>query len=137
MRKLIPISYTLASINLATLILRIGFGILMIPHGYKKLANFDEYKAKFIDFLGLGSTVSLSLAIFAEFFCSILLVLGLFTRLATIPLIITTMVIIFMAHGGEIFGQAEAGAHYFIAYLAILIIGPGDYSIDSVLNKKL
>ncbi|MBO9638824.1 DoxX family protein [Siphonobacter aquaeclarae] len=136
MRKLFSVSYTLTSVNLAALVLRLGFGILMINHGYGKLTNFAQYQPKFLDFLGLGTGTSLGLAIFAEFFCSILLVLGLFTRLATIPLIILSLVIIFVAHGADFFGEAEAGAHYLAAYVAILLLGPGDYSLDRVLNRN-
>jgi len=88
-----------------------------------------------MDFLGLGSTVSLSLAIFAEFFCSILLVFGLFTRLATIPLL-TTMLIAMGVHNWAFFGEYELATAYFIAYAAILWIGPGNYSIDYLLFKR-
>jgi len=125
-----------ASTSLGALLLRVGFGVLMIPqHGYAKLVGFSAYKDKFMDFLGLGSTVSLSLAIFAEFFCSILLVFGLFTRLATIPLL-TTMLIAMGVHNWAFFGEYELATAYFIAYAAILWIGPGNYSIDYLLFKR-
>ena len=121
--------------SLGALLLRVGFGLLMIPqHGYAKLIGFSAYKENFIDF-GLGTTVSLSLAIFAEFFCSILLVFGLFTRLATIPLL-TTMLIAIYLHNWAIVGEHELATAYFIAYAAILWIGPGNYSIDYLLFKR-
>lgn len=124
-----------ATSNLTALILRLGFGILMIPkHGYVKLVEFNERKEQFMDFFGLGGTVSLSLAIFAEFFCSILLVIGLFTRLATIPLIVTVMVI-FSVHDWQLFGKYELATAFFIGYLSILAIGPGKYSLDYFLLK--
>lgn len=122
--------------NLAAFILRVGFGVLMIPyHGYVKLVEFNERKDNFVDFLGLGGTVSLSLAIFAEFFCSILLILGLFTRFATIPLLMTTLVI-FSAHNWELFGQYELATAFFIAYLSILTLGPGRFSLDYLIFKR-
>lgn len=124
--------------SLTALILRIGFGILMIPyHGYAKLAEFNERKDEFMDFLGLGSTVSLSLAVFAEFFCSILLILGLFTRLATIPLLATTLVI-FLVHSWALLGSAqyELATAFFIAYLSILTLGPGKFSLDYLIFKR-
>ena len=72
------------------LILRVCLGCMMLfGHGWGKLLNFSEYAEKFPDPIGLGVTVSLILAIFAEFVCSILVVLGLATRLAVIPLIDT------------------------------------------------
>lgn len=122
--------------SLAALILRLGFGILMIPyHGYVKLVEFNERKNEFMDFLGLGGTVSLSLAIFAEFFCSILLIFGLFTRLATIPLLVTTLVI-FSAHNWELLGKYELGTAFFIGYLSILALGPGRFSLDYLIFKR-
>ena len=126
---------TLSS-NLAALILRIGFGALMIPyHGYTKLVEFNERKDGFMDLLGLGGTVSLSLAIFAELFCSILLVLGLLTRLATIPLLIT-MLVAFSVHNWALFGQYELATAFFIGYLAILALGPGKFSLDYLIFRR-
>lgn len=125
------------SSNFAALILRIGFGALMIPyHGYVKLVEFNERKDGFVDLLGLGGTVSLSLAIFAEFFCSILLILGLFTRLATIPLLIT-MLVVFSVHNWELFGlKNELATAFFIGYLSILALGPGKFSLDYLVFKR-
>lgn len=122
--------------NLSALILRLGFGILMIPnHGYIKLVEFNERKDQFMSFLGLGGPVSLSLAIFAELFCSILLIFGLFTRLATIPLLIT-MLVAFSSHDWQLFGRYELSTAFFIGYLAILASGPGKYSMDYMLFKR-
>ena len=124
------------SSNFAALILRIGFGVLMIPnHGYVKLIEFNERKDTFMSFMGLGGSLSLSLAIFAEFFCSIFLILGLFTRLAIIPLLIT-MLVIFSVHNWEMLGRYELGTAFFVGYLALLFIGPGKFSLDYLLFKK-
>ncbi|MFD1770675.1 DoxX family protein [Sphingobacterium suaedae] len=125
-----------AASNLSAFILRVGFGVLMIPrHGYVKLVEFNERKEQFMDFLGLGGTVTLSLTIFAEFFCSILLILGLFTRLAAIPLLITVLVI-FSVHNWEFFGKYELATAFFIGYVSIFILGPGKFSLDYLLFKK-
>jgi putative oxidoreductase len=102
----------------------------MIPHGYAKLINFAEYQKDFLNLLGMGTNVSLGLAIFAELGCSVLLVLGLFTRLALIPLIVTALVIVFMAHGGDITGDGGHGFLYLAVYVSLLITGPGQYSLD-------
>lgn len=122
-----------SALNASTLLLRLIFGGLMIPHGYAKLTHFAEYQSNFMNLLGLGTAVSLSLAIFAELGCSILLVLGLFTRPALVPLVITALVIVFMAHGGEIMGDGEHGFLYLGVYLSLLLTGPGQYSIDQLL----
>lgn len=122
--------------SMAALVLRVGFGILMIPnHGYVKLVEFNERKDQFMSFMGLGGTISLSLAIFAEFFCSILLIFGLFTRLATVPLLFN-MLVIFSVHDWVLLGKYELATAIFIGYLALFFLGPGRYSIDYLLFKR-
>ena len=135
MSKLMSTNYTTGAFNLGTLLLRIGFGGLILPHGYDKLVNFATYKVKFLNFLGLGQSLSLSLAIFAEFFCALLLVIGLFSRLATIPLIILCSVALFQVHRGLIFGEGEHAALYLVAFIALLIVGPGKISVDGMAGK--
>lgn len=129
-------TYSKKAVDAAMLVLRVGFGITMAPHGYDKLMGFAQKKAEFMNFLGLGGPLSLSLTIFAELFCSVLLIVGLFTRLATIPLIITALVIVFLAHSGDIFGEAADGFFYLLAYIAILLVGPGAFSVDAQLGNK-
>jgi putative oxidoreductase len=135
MKKMLSTSYKDWGFNLSMLFLRLGLGALMIPHGYDKLINFSKYKGDFMNFLGLGGTVSLALTVFAEFFCSIFLVMGLFTRFTVIPLIINMLVIIFMAHNAEIFGDGEHGALFLIGYVVILLCGPGKASVDGIMGK--
>jgi putative oxidoreductase len=135
MRKLLSTKYSAGAFNAAMLILRLGVGILMMMHGYDKLKHFGDLQHKFMNFLGIGSTMSLALLVFAEFFCSLFLILGLFTRLAVIPLIIATCVMVFKAHNGDVFGDGETAALYLTAYLVLLFVGPGRVSVDSMIGK--
>lgn len=135
MRKLITTRYSEGAFNTAMLLLRLFAGILMMYHGYDKLVQFGERHDQFMNFLGLGSTVSYTLVVFAEFFCSLFIVLGLFTRLAAIPLIITMGVALFKAHNGEIFGDGEMSALFLGCYLVILLLGPGKISVDGMTGK--
>lgn len=135
MRKLLSTRYSAGAFSAAMLILRLGAGILMMMHGYDKLIHFGELQHKFMNFLGIGSTMSLALVVFAEFFCSLFLILGLFTRLAAIPLVIATCVMVFKAHNGEVFGDGETAALYLTAYLVLLFVGPGRVSVDSMIGK--
>ncbi|MDX2046295.1 MAG: DoxX family protein [Chitinophagaceae bacterium] len=134
-RKLISTKYSALSFNIAMLILRIGMGGLMIPHGYDKLVHFTQYKKDFMSFLGLGGTVSLALVVFAEFFCAIFLIMGVFTRLFAIPLIIEMFVVVFKAHKGEVFGDGEHGMLFIAGYIVILLCGPGKASVDGIMGK--
>lgn len=135
MRKLFSAKYSAGAVSAAMLLLRLGVGILMLNHGYQKLTHFNALEPKFMNFMGMGTTASLSLLVFAEFFCSIFLVLGLFTRLATIPLIIATCVMIFKAHNGDVLGDGETAALYLTGYLVLLFVGPGKVSIDGMIGK--
>lgn len=125
--------------DIAALLMRVGFGFLMIPnHGYPKLIHFFERKDVFVDFMGLGGPTSLALAVFAEFFCSILLIFGLGTRLAVIPLLIT-IAVIYSQHGWNFLGEQELVTAFLIGYLTIFMLGSGKYSLDFALfgkNKK-
>jgi putative oxidoreductase len=135
MKKLLSTKYSTGAFSAAMLILRLGVGILMMNHGYQKLIHFSEYQAKFMNFLGMGSTMSLALVVFAEFFCSLFLILGLFTRLSAIPLVIATCVMVFKSHNGDVFGDGETAALYLTAYLVLLFVGPGRVSVDSMIGK--
>ena len=135
MKKLFSAKYSAGAVNAAMLILRLSFGILMMMHGYDKLTHFSEYQGKFMNFMGIGQSASLALVVFAEFFCSLFLILGLFTRLATIPLIIATCVMVFKAHHGDVFGEAETAALYLTGYIVLLFVGPGKVSVDSMIGK--
>ena len=135
MRKLFSSKYSAGAFNVAMLFLRLAFGILMMNHGYQKLLHFADKQHTFMNFLGMGSTLSLALVIFAEFFCALFIILGLFTRLAAIPLIIATCVMVFKAHNGDVFGDGETAALYLTGYLVLLLVGPGRVSVDSMIGK--
>ncbi len=135
MRKLLSTKYSAGAFNTAMLLLRLSVGILMMMHGYDKLKNFATLEPKFMNFMGIGSSLSLALLIFAEFFCSLFLILGLFTRLAAIPLIIATCVMVFKAHNGDVFGDGETATLYLAGYVVLLLVGPGRISVDSMFGK--
>lgn len=135
MKKLFSTRYSDNGISFSLLLLRIALGGLMIAHGFGKLTQFVTVAKTFPDPLHLGTTISLSLVIFAEFFCAVLLVLGLMTRLVTIPLIITMAVAVFMIHKSDFFGEAEQATLYLAGYVALLFSGPGKVSMDRMLGN--
>lgn len=124
--------------DLGLLILRAVFGFaMMYGHGLGKLEMLTSGKEiEFMNFMGLGAEVSLALVVFAELFCGILLILGLFTRWAAIPLIFTMGVAFFKVHINDEFGNMEASLIYLAAYLAVYLLGPGRYSLDFVIWNR-
>lgn len=129
--------YSTTSFNIAMLFLRISFGvILMVSHGFAKLRHFDELQKTFYNFLWFGPKASLILVLFAEVFCSLLVVLGLFTRWACIPLLITMLVAIYGADAGKDLLESELAIGYFTAFVILMLCGPGEISVDGMINRK-
>ncbi|WP_226389776.1 DoxX family protein [Penaeicola halotolerans] len=120
--------------DIGLLILRVAAGAMMMTHGYAKLDNFSTLKDVFGDPIGLGPFVSLLLTIFAEFICSILVMVGFATRFALIPLIITMVVAVFVVHGGDPFAKKELGLIYLSMYGTLMLLGPGKLSIDNMIK---
>lgn len=88
--------------GLAPLALRLYLVPVLMQAGYNKLAHFDDTVAWFANpDWGLGMpmpTLMAALAAGTEFFGAILLLLGLATRLISIPLMITMLVAAFTVH---------------------------------------
>jgi putative oxidoreductase len=134
MKRLTSINYSNGAFNVAMLILRVTAAALAIAHGYDKLIHFAQMKSQFMNFMGLGSALSLSLVIFAEFFCAILLIIGVFSRLVVIPLIISMGVALFKAHHFDVFDTGEKAALYLACFITILLCGPGKISVDGMMK---
>ncbi|MCB9169368.1 MAG: DoxX family protein [Flavobacteriales bacterium] len=119
--------------DLGLLLLRLSMGgTMVIQHGWPKLSGFADRMDKFSDPLGISAPVSLALIVFAEFFCAVLVVLGLWTRAAVIPLLIGMGVIVFVVKSGQTFGERELPILYLCAFLTLFFTGSGRYSIDRV-----
>ncbi len=121
----------------AILILRVVFGGMMfLQHGLPKaLKLFGGGEIQFFNFIGIGPKTSLALAVFAEFICALFIVLGFLTRMATIPLIITMLVAIFVVHWGDPLDKLEMAILYLGSFLAIINLGGGKFSIDYRISK--
>ena len=120
------------SLDLGLLLARVAAGGLMLLHGAPKLFHFSERMDTFSNPIGLGSTLSLTLVVFAEFFCSVFLIVGAFTRLALIPLLINFIVIVFVVHRADSIKGKELEIFYLIVLAALFFTGPGKISIDGM-----
>ena len=136
MKKLFSTSVSDNAFSFAVLLLRLGVGsLMMVQHGFDKLMHFSQKAPKFFDPFGIGSTASLSLVVFAEFFCAVFIILGLFTRLACLPLVIAMGVALFLRHKGMFFGEGESAGLYLVCFITLLILGPGRASMDRFIGK--
>lgn len=136
MKRFLSTKYSANSFNLAMLLLRLATGLLILSyHGLDKLQNFSAMEESFYSFMGLGSKVTLIIAIFAEVFCGLFVILGLFTRLAVIPLIFMLLVTVFSVKADMPFMKTELDFLYLAPFIVLLLCGPGKISIDAMINK--
>jgi putative oxidoreductase len=136
MRKLLSTAYSDGAFNFALLVQRVATGLLLlIGHGLPKISSFNELSASFYDPLRIGHRLSLILVILAELFCSMFLILGLFTRIAALIIVINLSVAVFIVHHGMPLKNVELGAIFLTSVFTILILGPGRVSVDGMMGK--
>lgn len=121
--------------SIGLLALRLGAGgLLLYGHGLAKVLHFSERAAGFADPIGLGPVVSFTLVVFAEFFCSIALILGLGTRLAAIPIVIFGLVAVFVQHISDPFPKKELALLFLVPALTLALTGAGRFSLDHMIG---
>lgn len=130
-KQLLKVNEAPVSTDVSLLLMRVGFGALMLTHGIPKLGMlFSGEPIQFLPLFGLSAGVSLALATAAEFGGSILLILGLGTRLAAIPMAFTMFIAVFVAHANDPLAVKELALLYLVAFVALLLAGSGRYSLD-------
>ncbi|HTO16799.1 MAG TPA: DoxX family protein [Edaphocola sp.] len=136
-KKIIHPGFYSDNINVVLLILRVVIGIFMLTHGVGKFQKlFGSDPIQFGDPLGVGITTSLILAVFAEVFCSILIIIGLGTRFAAIPLFVTMIVASFIVHINDDFSKQEFALLYALIFMTIATIGSGKFSLDYLISQN-
>lgn len=135
-RFLFPTNLSSNGRSIFLLSLRLLFGILLMWHGVVKWANYETLITVFPDPLGIGSQVSLLLAIFAELFCSIFFIFGFLYRLVLIPMITTMAVAFFIVHSGSISQGGELAFVYLTMFLILFVSGPGKISFDYIISSQ-
>jgi len=137
MKKILSVNPASGSVDIALLIARVGIALLMLTHGLPKMAMlFSGAPVQFVPVFGMSAEVSLALAVFAEVVCSVLLLAGLGTRLAVVPLIITMLVAAFVIHAADPFAKQEPSLYFLLVYVVLLLAGSGKYSVDYWLQQK-
>ena len=137
MKKVFAVNNTSTAASYALLAARLGISVLMLTHGIPKLFMlFSGGPIQFPGIMGLSSTASLGLAVFAEVFCSLLILTGFATRLAVIPLIITMLTAVTVIHAADPIAVKEPALLYTLAYVVLLIAGSGKFSLDNLLFHK-
>jgi putative oxidoreductase len=126
----------LLNADIGLLILRLGVGLTMaLSHGLGKFQKILAGEWQFADPIGIGAMPSLLLAGSAEFLCALAIALGLLTRLAAIPLVITMGVAVLIVHAEDPFSKKEFALLYLIPFLTLIFTGPGRLSLDEILKR--
>ena len=124
-------------LNFTFLLFRLAGGGLMLTHGVGKLDRlFSGEPIQFPDPLGVGTTASLGLTVFAEVLCALLIIVGLTTRFASVVLMFTMLVATFIIHADDPFGRQELPLLYATIYFVIAMTGAGKFSIDNWIYSR-
>jgi putative oxidoreductase len=130
------LGYQSLSADIAALLLRLIFGGLFLYFGILKLQMFGQLYNQFADPIGIGERLTLFLVLFAEVICSSLIILGLFTRLAVIPVFILMIVVFFIVHAKDPFLQNLLAFLLLLLCIPVFIVGSGRFSMDRLFFKK-
>lgn len=123
--------------HIGKLILRLTVGGLMIFHGTAKLINGIGGMHKLMENHGLPSFIAYGVYL-GEVVAPLLLIVGFRSRFASLFVISTMLVAIFLAHFSDILTLGEGGgwgielqALYLFGATAILFLGSGKYAVSS------
>ena len=136
-----PCAVSTRLVWLAPLLARVTVGWVFATTGWAKLHNLQKVVDYFTD-LGIPyPQIQAPLASANEFVCGVLLLVGLATRVASIPLIVVMLVAIRSAQwenvdsAAALFGLVEWSCIAIFAWLAIA--GPGPVSLDALIARAL
>lgn len=111
---------------------------MMLSHGWPKLVMLVQGQgAGWMDPLGLGGTLSLTLCVFAEFACSMALLLGFFGRLAALVLAVNFWVVVFVYGEQSSWTQNELPLLYLLCFVVLVCTGAGPLSLNRVISRRL
>lgn len=136
-KNLLSTSHLSASVfSTLLLVARISIGLMFLNHGMQKWLTFGEMSSNFPDPLHIGSAWSLILIIISEVVCSFFFIFGFLYRIALLPMIFTMGMAFFVIHDGSLDG-GELSLIYLLIFVFLYLTGPGKFSIDAWLEKRI
>lgn len=124
--------------NIVMLLVRIFVAVAMIIlHGLPKLEKLMAGgEIKFYNFMGIGANATLILAVLLEIICAFLIMIGLFTRAASLALLMVMAVAAFGVHYSDPFSVKESSLLFLSLFALIFAFGPRQFSIDRMISKR-
>ncbi len=128
---------TLPRIDLGLFFLRIAGSLLLLyVHGLPKIVHFSEELTRIEDPFGFGPYFSLIPAIVAEVICPILILFGVATRLACVPIVAVLLVAMLVVHPGWSIAEGQFGWLLLIIFTTLAITGPGAWRVRSRATER-
>lgn len=126
--------------GVALLLGRLAVGLVFLSTGWGKVHNIEKVTEFFTSLHIPAPGLNAVVVGWSELLCGAALVIGLLTRLATIPLIVSMIVAILTAKRPDIHGFFDLIGFEETTYLLVLVmvavLGPGSLSVDHLLAKK-
>ncbi|KAB0503603.1 MULTISPECIES: DoxX family protein [Pseudomonas] len=117
--------------DVGLLFLRVSGGLFLLwVHGLPKLLDFSAQLQLIEDPFHLGAHLTLSLAIFAEVLCPLLIVAGVLARLACLPILFVLLVALLIVHPQWSVAEGQFGWLLLILFTSIFIAGPGRLALN-------
>ena len=124
--------------DIGKLILRVSLGVLVLLHGIGKLISGPDFVLKTVGAAGLPMAFGY-LVYLGEVIAPVLLIVGLWSRLAALIVAASVAVAVVLVMPGQIFALADTGGWaielegiYVFAAIAVALLGAGRYSIGGV-----
>ncbi|AZF37120.1 DoxX family protein [Pseudomonas sp. R4-39-08] len=112
--------------DVGLLFLRVSGALFLLwVHGLPKLLNYSDQLKLIEDPFHLGAPITLLLAIFAEVLCPLLIIAGVWTRLACLPILAVLVIALLVVHPEWTLFEGQFGWLLMIIFTSILIAGPG------------
>lgn len=123
-----------ARIAWALLFMRVSGALLLLQvHGLPKLLHWQSELQRIEDPFGLGAPLTLGLAVFAEVLCPLLLIAGVFARLACLPILAVLLVALVFVHPQWTLEEGQFAWWMLILFGGLALAGPGAYRLDRLL----
>ncbi|MBE8724390.1 DoxX family protein [Flavobacterium hungaricum] len=109
---------------------------LLIAHGLKKIGIGVTMAETVPNPLGLPEFLNQAFAIVANIIMPLFIAAGLFTKIATLPILAVTLTGYFLVHFQDPIAVKDVPFMYSVCFLYIMIVGPGKFSLDYYLLNK-
>jgi putative oxidoreductase len=123
------------SVDIAKLLLRLALGLLILLHGIAKLKGGPDFIVDVVSKAGLPTAIAY-LVYIGEVVAPLLLIVGIFTRVAAIIVAINMLVAVGLVHMAQLFTLSNTGGWalelqgmYLVTAISIALLGAGRYSV--------